>query len=64
MKNGSSSEMLESMQNVQKERDESISKFYHLINNVPSKTYWEHEYDIVDLSWQIKKDYAGRVERS
>jgi len=36
---------------LQKEGDDNINRFYHLLEPKPLRQYVEHEYDIVDLSW-------------
>ena len=43
---------------------DNISKFYNLIDTSPLRQYWEHEYDIVDLSWQTRKDNRGKIQKS
>lgn len=39
-----------------KTKDQQIARFYHLIEHVPYRQYCEHEYDVVDLSWQLRRD--------
>jgi hypothetical protein len=46
---------------LKQEKEDNISKFYHLIKTQPLKQFFEHEYDIVDLSWQTKIDIGGRI---
>ena len=31
---------------------------------LPLRQYWEHEFDIVDLSWQTSKDNRGKIQKS
>jgi WD40 repeat protein len=53
-----------SKEQLQDEKNENLSKFYHLVDTQPLRQYWEHEFDIVDLSWQTKKDSRGKIEKS
>jgi WD40 repeat protein len=46
------------------EKEDNISKFYNLIDATPKRQYWEHEYDIVDLSWQKRRDERGQILKS
>lgn len=53
-----------SQRQTEEERESHIQKYYHLIESVPLRQYWEHEYDIVDLSWQTKRDERGKIVKS
>ena len=38
--------------NIQSDiKEENFSNFYNLLNPKPMRQYWEHEYDVVDISW-------------
>ena len=55
-----------SQQKKQQEQmfDNEITKFYQLIDPTPIMKYCEHEYDIVDLSWQRRQDGQGGLLKS
>ena len=41
-----------------------MSNFYNFINPKPFRQYWEHEYDVVDISWQTKRDNRDKIIKS
>ncbi len=35
-----------------------------MLNPKPIRQYWEHEYDVVDISWQTKRDSRDKIVKS